>query len=122
MPAKLLIVDDEELLTASLKDYFEMKDFVVSIAATGQDAIRLLKEEKPDIILLDLLLKGKLDGLDVLKEAKASSPQSKVIMVTGSDTIEKEKEIKRIGVSRYLQKPVTVNKLLDTVNEVLAGK
>ena len=119
MSAKLLIVDDEEDLTRILKDYFEMKGFSVSLAATGDEAIALLKQEKPDIVLLDLLLKGKLDGVDVLRSAKVNSPGSKVIMLTGSDTVAKEKEIKSIGVNRYLHKPVTVNKLSDTIAEVL---
>jgi len=119
MPTKLLIVDDEEGLTQILKGYFEMKGFTVSVAATGETAIALLKEEKPDLILLDLLLKGKLDGIDVLKSTKVNSPGSKVIMLTGSDTVAKEKEIKSIGVCCYLHKPVTVNKLSDTISEVL---
>lgn len=119
MPTKLLIVDDEEGLTQILKDYFEMKGFSVSVAYTGETAIALLKKEKPEVILLDLLLKGKLDGVDVLKSAKANSPESKVIMLTGSDTVAKEREIKSLGVSRYLHKPVTVNKLSDTISGVL---
>ena len=65
MSTKLLIVDDEEDLTGILKDYFEMKDFTVFVAATGDDAIALLRKEKPDVIVLDLLLKGKLDGLAI---------------------------------------------------------
>lgn len=119
MSTKLLIVDDEEDLTRILKDYFEMKGFTVSTAATGDDAIALLRQEKPNIILLDMLLKGKLTGVDVLKDTKVNSPTSKVIMLTGSDTVAQENEAKKIGVCRYLYKPVTVSKLFGTINEVL---
>ncbi len=119
MAVKLLVVDDEEGITEILKHYFEMKGFTVCVAASGEEAIALLRQEKPEIILLDLFLNGKLDGVDVLKDAKINSPSSKVIMLTGSDSVAKEKEIKKIGVCRYLRKPVSVTILSNTIKEVL---
>jgi two-component system response regulator VicR len=120
MPTKLLIVDDETDLGELLKDYFQMKGFVVFGTGSGEEAIALLRQEKPEVIVLDMLLKGKLNGIDVLKDAKQNSPQSKVIMLTGSDTVALENEAKRIGVSRYLHKPVTVKQLEEVINEVLS--
>jgi DNA-binding response OmpR family regulator len=120
MPTKLLIVDDEEDLVQILKEYFEMKGLTVFTTGTGEEAIALLRQEKPDIILLDMLFKGKLNGIDVLKDTKQNSPQSKVIMLTGSDTVAQENEAKAIGVSRYLHKPVTVKMLDDNINGVLS--
>lgn len=119
MSKKLLIVDDETELTDGLKQYFEIKGFIVFTVPTGEEAITLLSNEKPDIIVLDMLLKGKLDGVDVLKEAKKLSASSKVIMLTGSDTVAKEQEVMKIGVCRYLRKPIMIKELHNIINEVL---
>ena len=122
MAYKLLIVDDEVELTSWLKQYFELKGFNVFTCPSGEEAITLVRNENPDVVVLDMLLKGKLDGVDVLKEARETNPALKVVMCTGSDTPAEEKEILKIGVSSYLRKPVTVGDLHKAVNEALAGK
>lgn len=121
MPYRLLIVDDEIDLTASLKEYFELKGFSVATCPSGEEAIAIVRKETPDVVILDVLLKDKLDGVDVLREAKKINPAMKIVMCTGSDTTAKEKEILEIGVSRYLKKPVTVRELYNAVTETLSG-
>jgi len=117
MKGKILIVDDEEIIAKSLKEYLENRDFIVYIADKGDYAIDLIKKESPDLIILDLLLKGRLTGLDVLKEIKKNLSNPKVIVLTGSTAT--EKEIKDLGVSYYLNKPITVSKLFSIINEAL---
>ena len=121
MPYRLLIVDDEIDLTDSLKEYFELKGFNVATCPSGEEAIAILRDGTPDIVILDVLLKDKLDGVDVLREAKKINPATKIVMCTGSDTDAKEKEIVEIGVSRYLRKPVTIKELYNAVTETLNG-
>lgn len=121
MPYRLLIVDDEIDLTNSLKEYFELKGFIVATCPSGEEAIAILRQGTPDIVILDVLLKDKLDGVDVLREARKINPAFKIVMCTGSDTTAKEKEILGIGVSRYLRKPVTVKELHNAVTEALNG-
>lgn len=121
MPYRLLIVDDEIDLTDSLKEYFELKGFSVATCPSGEEAIAIVRKETPDVVILDVLLKDKLSGVDVLKEAKKINPAMKIVMCTGSDTTAKEKEILEIGVSRYLRKPVTVRELYNAVTETLNG-
>jgi DNA-binding response OmpR family regulator len=122
MAYKLLLVEDELDIVSCFKEYFEIKKFTVSTCPTGEEALTLLENEKPDIAVLDLLLAGKLDGLGVLREANKLSPSTKVIMLTGSDTIETEKEARKIGISRYLHKPVGIKELHSVITEVLAEK
>ena len=122
MPYKLLIADDESELAEYLKQYFQMKGFAVVTCPSGEEAVVMLQKEKPDVALLDMLLKGKLDGVGVLKEAKKISPSTKMIMLTGSDTVSKEQEVLKIGVARYLRKPITINDLHNVINEVLVDK
>mgnify|MGYP001618893746 FL=1 len=82
MPAKLLVVDDEDGILEEVKSYFEEEGFQVFTADSGEDGIQLLKREKPDILLLDMKLPD-MSGLLVLKVAKESSPLTKVIVNTG---------------------------------------
>jgi len=122
MAGKLLIVDDEEDLAQALKDYFEMKGFAVTVIVKGEEALAWLKQESPEVVLLDVLLKGKMNGIDVLRQIRAESPRLKIIMLTGSDIKTYEKEAGDLGVSRYIRKPITVSRLYENIKEVLAEK
>ena len=122
MAGKMLIVDDEEDLAQALKDYFEMKGFAVTVIVIGEEALAWLKQESPEVVLLDVLLKGKMNGIDVLRQIRAESPRLKIIMLTGSDIKTYEKEAGDLGVSRYIRKPITVSRLYENIKEVLAEK
>lgn len=122
MAGKLLIVDDEEDLAQALKDYFEMKGFTVTVIAKGEETLAWLKQESPEVVLLDVLLKGKMNGIDVLRQIRVDSPRLKIIMLTGSDIKAYEKEAGDLGVSRYIKKPITVSRLYENIKEVLAEK
>ncbi len=66
---KILIVEDEFLVSADLKHQLESLEYeVIGIASTGTDAIRIAKEKFPDIILMDIILKGDMDGIDAAKQ------------------------------------------------------
>lgn len=121
MPHQLLIVDDEIDITDPLKEYFGIKGFGVSVCSSGEEAIALLGKERPDLVILDILLEGKLDGIAVLKEIKQMPSPSRVIILSGNDEPAVEKEVLRIGVDRYLRKPVTVKELHNAVTESLKG-
>ena len=79
--AKLLVIDDDRDTCEYLKEFFEHRKCIVSIATSGQEGIVLLKKERPDIVLLDVKMEG-MDGLEVLKEIKAFDAGIKVLMVT----------------------------------------
>lgn len=114
---KLLVVDDEKGITDALKSFFQMRGFSVLTACSGEDALEVVEKDKPDIVFLDIRMKG-MDGLQVLERIKKKDDKIKVIMLT----IHEEKEIidkaKRLGADEYIIKPFRVEYL----NEVVIKK
>src|SRR3989338_456194 len=104
MPAKLLVVDDENGILEEVRSYFEEEGFQVSVADTGEEGIQILKREKPDLLLLDMKLPD-MSGLLVLKVAKESSPLTKVIVNTGYVDQALIDQAEELGRDVFLQKP-----------------
>lgn len=120
---KVLIVDDEEHILELLKFNLSNSGYKVISANNGIDAVNIAKEEKPDLLLLDLMLPG-MDGLDVCKEIKKNKETSKaaIIMLTA-----KGEELDKIlglelGADDYITKPFSIRELLARVKAVLRRK
>lgn len=107
--ASLLIVDDEAGVRESLRLIFG-KDFQIREAKSSEEAIREVKEEKPDVILLDILMPGS-DGLEVLKRIKVIHPEGQVIMLTALNTARTAFTAKETGAFDYVTKPFDVDAL-----------
>lgn len=118
---KLLIVDDEPDLCQLLQEHFE-EHFQgdVLTATTPGEALRLLEELQPEGMLLDINLRSRLDGFDVLARATEISPATKVIMVTGSNDFESVERALMLGAVDYITKPFTVGYLEETVDSKIA--
>lgn len=111
---KLLIVDDEKGITDSLKDFFIHRGFSVETANSGEEALTAVKTDRPNIIFLDIRMRG-ISGLEVLEKVKRMDKSIKVIMLT----IHEEKEIinkaKELGADEYVVKPFRVDYLEEVV-------
>ena len=111
---KLLAVDDEKGITDSLKDFFMHRGFSVEAANSGEDALAAVRTDRPDIIFLDIRMRG-MSGLDVLEKVKKIDKSIKVIMLT----IHEEKDIinkaKELGADEYIIKPFRVDYLEEIV-------
>lgn len=116
---KLLIVDDEPDLCLLLQDHFE-GDYEVFTATTPREALRLLEELQPEGMLLDVNLRSKLNGFDVLSRAGEISSLTKVIMVTGVHDFESIEKAMALGAVDYITKPFTVDYLQETVDAKIA--
>jgi putative two-component system response regulator len=102
--ARILIVDDEMEICSILKDYFILKNYEVYTAQDGLSALNIIREVKPHVVLLDILMPG-MSGLDTLREIRKHDPNLGVIMVTAmtdKDTVEK---IMDLGADDYITKP-----------------
>ena len=117
---KVLIVDDEEHIVELLKFNLTNAGYKVITANNGLDALRLTRENNPDLLLLDLMLPG-MDGFDVCKEIKRSKENSNtsIIMLTA-----KGEELDKIlglelGADDYITKPFSIRELLARVKAVL---
>jgi DNA-binding response OmpR family regulator len=113
----LLVVDDEVDLCQLLADHFEEHfDAQVFTASTPNDALQLLEELHPDGMLLDVNLRSRLSGFDLLARAREISPATKVIMVTSVSDFESVEKAMQLGAVDYITKPFTVEYLEETVN------
>ena len=104
MPAKLLVVDDENGILEEVQTFFEEEGYQVFVADSGEEGIQLLKREKPDVLLVDMKLPD-MSGLLVLKVAKESSPLTKVIVNTGYVDQVLIDQAEELGRDVFLQKP-----------------
>ncbi len=112
MKIRVLLVDDEKEFTDVLAERLETRDFDVSKAYSGDEAIAALKQGKIDVVVLDVLMPGK-DGVETLKEIKAMQPIVEVIMLTGNATVETAVEGMKFGAYDYLMKPTETKDLVE---------
>ena len=118
---KLLIVDDEPEIVEFLSSFFlERGEYEVSTASSVEEAIDMIAQKKPDMILQDLKMRGnKGGGFEVLTKAKEISPLSKVIMVTAVEDQASISEALKLGAVDYITKPLSLEYLENTVIEKL---
>ena len=113
----LLVVDDEVDLCSLLADHFEEHfDADVFTANTLGDALKLLEELHPDGMLLDVNLRSRINGFDILARLPEISPATKVIMVTSVNDFESVEKAMQLGAVDYITKPFTVEYLEETVD------
>ena len=119
--ARILIVDDAAFMRGSLKYIVERSGHsVVGMARDGQEALKLTRELKPDIVTLDILMSG-MDGLAALRTIKKEDSGVKVIMVTALGQEQKQEEAFNSGASGYIRKPFKQTEIVDEVRKVLAS-
>lgn len=117
----LLIVDDDVDLCRLLAEHFE-ESFQAEVltATTPGEAVRLLAEQRPEGMLLDINLRSRLSGFDVIARQREVSPATKVIMVTGDNDYESVEKALELGAVDYITKPFTVEYLEKTVDLKIA--
>ena len=116
MNTKVLLVDDEEQFVDVLAQRLQTRDFQVSTAFTGDDAIAFVEEHDVDVIVLDVLMPGR-DGIETLREVKRIRPISEVIMLTGHGTVETAIQGMKLGAYDYLMKPTDTAELVDKITK-----
>ncbi len=116
MPSKVLLVDDEREFIQTLSERLMMRDMGSAVAYDGESALDLIKEDEPEVIIVDLKMPG-IDGLEVLQRVKATRPQIEVIILTGHGNEEDRKLCMDLGAFAYLQKPLDINVLSETIQK-----
>lgn len=115
---KILVVDDEHLIRWSLEQNLKKQGYEVVTAASGEDALKLLKDEVPDLMLLDIQLPG-IDGLAVLERVKEMEEEIIVIMVTALGVLETAVKAMRMGAYDYINKPFNLDELAIVIKKAL---
>ena len=118
---KILLVDDEEDFVRTLAERIQMRDLNSNIALNGQEALRIVEDDIPDVMVLDLRMPG-IDGMEVLRRVRKAYPEVKVIILTGHGSKKDEEEARRLGAFEYLEKPVDINKLIDMIKRAYKSK
>lgn len=117
--ARVIVVDDASFMRGSLEFIIRNAGHeVVGLGKDGEEALRLYKDLKPDLVTMDILMKG-MDGLSALKAIIAHDPKAKVIMVTALGQESKEEEANKLGASGYIRKPFKQQNIVDEVNRVM---
>jgi two-component system nitrogen regulation response regulator NtrX len=116
----ILVVDDEPDIRTSVKDILEDEGYLVDVAASADDARRCVGLRHPDLILLDIWMPD-VDGITLLKELFADfGITTPVVMMSGHGTVETAVEATRLGAKDFIEKPLSLAKLLHTVEDALA--
>lgn len=102
---KILIVDDEQLFRELLTDFLSTEGYRVDTAASGQEALEKMAQEKYDLMVLDLMMPG-MDGLEALEKAKGIDPEISVIIATAYGSIESAVAAMSKGAYYYINKPI----------------
>ncbi len=120
---KVLIADDQELIRESLKIVLNSKEnlTVTEAVDNGQEVIRSIRREKPDIILMDIRM-PKMDGVQCTKIIKENMPDIKIIILTTFDDDEYVYDALKYGASGYLLKGVSMDGLVDAIETVYSGR
>lgn len=116
--AKILIVDDEKKITGILKAYMEREGYLAVTAHDGPEAIRLARLEKPDLILLDLMLPG-ISGEEVMQQLRSEGSRVPVIMLTAKSALEEKVYGLSIGADDYVVKPFSPQEVVARVKTIL---
>jgi len=121
---KILIVDDHDLMREGIRALLEKEPLfeVVGEAGDGQEALRAVRELKPDVVLMDLSLPGGLGGLEATEALLADHPGVKVLILTQYDNREYIRRALRIGAHGYLLKRTVSGELKEAIRAVVRGE
>ena len=115
---KFLVVDDETGVSHQIKEFLIQRGYHAMAATSGPEAIALIKKEKPNIIVLDIIMEG-MTGIDVLKQAKKINPKIRVIMLTALEDDKTRSMCKELGSSAYITKPYNFEDVLKAARKLV---
>ncbi|UCE64461.1 MAG: sigma-54-dependent Fis family transcriptional regulator, partial [Nitrospirota bacterium] len=118
MANNICIVDDEPAILNTLSSILEDEGYQISVAKSGHEALKLIRSEQPDVVLLDIWM-PELDGLETLKRLRQQHPSLLVIMMSGHGSIETAVKATKLGAYDYLEKPLDLEKVTILVRNAL---
>ena len=115
---KILVVDDEHLIRWSLEQNLKKQGYDIITAGTGEDALRMVREQQPDLVLLDIQLPG-ISGIEVLEKIKDFDDEIIVVMLTAHGGLETAVNAMRLGAHDYVSKPFNLDELSIIIKKAL---
>src|ERR1700726_4666971 len=115
MSYSILVVDDEELTLRTVSRGLRQEGFDVFTAASGEDALKVFPDEKPDLTVLDIVLPG-IDGVEVLRRMKEANPAAIILMMSAYHMVDRAVEAMKLGAYDYLVKPFHLADMIATLH------
>jgi two-component system cell cycle response regulator DivK len=118
----VLIIEDNEKNMKLARDILQAKGFKTVEAVTGEEGVKLAKERKPDLVLMDIQLPG-ISGIEAFKQIRADAKTNSipVIALTASVTPTDRSQISAAGFDAFISKPISLKEFVDTVKRLLEG-
>ncbi len=125
--AKVLLIDDDEDFTTSIRTLLEAEGYQVETAGSGREGLRKLGEARPDVVLLDVMMESSTEGYAVSGAIRSAEAPVPVIMLSSvelgpAERFARSEELELIRPDAYLTKPVEVGRFLETLRSVLAAR
>ncbi len=117
---RILILDDEAAACKVLKEFFEGESYTVFTSQNGENALKIVEKEKPGILLVDIRMPG-MSGKEVVKKAREFDTDSLIIVLTAILDAGLKKELKSLGASEVLNKPINLMEVLKLVKQKLSS-
>ncbi len=114
----ILVVDDETSILKSLGGLLKDEGYDVVTASNGYEALKIIETQSPDLVLLDIWMPG-MDGIETLKEIKGEHPYLPVVIITGHGNIETAVRATKLGAFDLIEKPLSFDKVVVTINNAL---
>jgi DNA-binding NtrC family response regulator len=115
----ILVIDDEPNILTSLRRALELEDYVVEVAGSGSVGLQKLAERDIDLVMLDVMM-PEMNGIEVLAKIREDHPNVFVIMMSGNATIETAVQATKLGAHDFVEKPLSTDKLLITIQNCLS--
>ncbi len=115
LPNKVLLVDDEKDFVQTLSDRLQIREYGTAVAYSGEEALKITKNDPPEVMLLDLRMPG-INGMDVLRKVKKETPEVEVIILTGHGSQKDREAALALGAFAYLEKPTDIDEISKVMN------
>ena len=116
---RILVVDDVELQRTIAQAILAKLGYDVHTVSSGEEAVQYLKHESADLVLLDMIMKPGMDGLDPFKQILDIRSDQKTILASGYSETDRVKEALRLGAGAYLKKPYSLKKMAEVIRKEL---
>ncbi len=116
--ANILVIDDEDIVRISCIRALSPEGYIVKVSQNGVEGIRMMEEEKFDLVLTDLKMPD-MDGIEILRRIKENWPEIEVIVITGYQTVDTAVKSIKLGAFDYIEKPFTPDVLISAVSKAL---
>ena len=118
---KILVVDDEENIRGSLHGILSDEGYAVALAEDGETALRMIRSESPDLVLLDIWIPG-MDGIQTLEILKNMSSEIEVVIMSGHGAIDTAVKATKLGAFDFIEKPFSLESILRVVSSALSSR